>query len=126
MIEPRFDFKTGEFSFSRNGNITLVAGKSALKGKIEKMLHTPLYSHPIDKIKIGTDAPDMLVGKGLPAPYAIAEAERVLRERIGSIEGVTGITEFEMSKQGSRLCVKIKLATIYGDINDTEELSYYG
>ena len=124
MTEPRFDFKAGEFSFGRNGNVTLVAGKSALMGQIEKMLHTPLYTHPIEGVKIGTDIEDMLVGRGLPAPYAIAEAERVLRERIESIEGVTGVTEFEMSKIGSRLCVKMKLSTIYGDIDDTEELTY--
>lgn len=124
MTEPRFDFKSGEFSFGRNGNVTLVAGKSALMGQIEKMLHTPLYTHPIEGIKVGCNIDDMLVGRGFPAPYAIAEAERVLRERIVSIEGVTGITEFEMSKSGSRLCVKMRLATIYGDIYDTEELTY--
>lgn len=122
-VEPLFDFETGEFVFGRGGAVRLVSGKEELKNRICKLLHTPRGKYRIyEGTSYGNRLENLLVGKVLPRDYLLSEAERYVREDIGNLPDVTGIDEFAISKDGSRVTISFRVNSVWGTEDFTEVL----
>ena len=124
LVEPLFDFESGEFVFARNGDIYLVAGEEALKNWIRKTLHTAAGRYRIyNGTPYGTRIEELLVGKVLPRDYLLAETERYVREAICRNPEVTGIDEFALTKDGALVSISLRVKSVYGETDVTEVIS---
>lgn len=116
--EIKFDFDKNDIALTRGGNIELATGKTALAMRIKKALVTARNRY---KIYFGTDygneIEEKLIGRSCPSEYLISEVERIARECISSIDGVSDVGSFVVSRDGDRIDVEFTVDTIYGSDN---------
>ena len=118
-----FDFDMGDISCTRDGNLCLAAGKTALGHRIRKVLHTArgryrvYFNNPY-----GGEFESLLIGKSLPSAYVEAEVERIVKDCIENMEDVTSVGSFSVRRDGSCIEVEFTVSSIYGDINVKEVL----
>lgn len=110
-----FDFDKNEIDTTRSGNIILITGKTALINRIRKVLHTAAnrYAAYFDS-GYGNQFEDYLVGKTLPSAFIVSEIERIVKDCVGKVEGVTDINSFSVTRDGAAVTIEFKAETIYG------------
>ena len=68
-----FDFEKGEVDTTRGGNLSLISGKTALIGRIQKVLRTAKNRFDVYfDSGFGNDTERCLIGKSYPQAYVTA------------------------------------------------------
>lgn len=110
-----FDFEKNEVDTTRGGNLSLISGKTALIGRIQKVLRTAKNRFDVYfDSGFGNDTERCLIGKSYPQTYVTAEVERIVKECVGGLDGVNDIGSFSVRRDGARLEIEFTADTIYG------------
>ncbi len=91
----------------------------ALKQAIYKILNTERNMYPMYSRNYGIDLKDLI---GLPTDYAISQIPDRITEALIYDDRIVSVDDFEFSKNKSKLLVKFKVTTIYGNIETDFDL----
>lgn len=106
--EYGIDFETGQLT----GKIT--EGLEAVKVWVWFALHTPKDRYYVYSPNYGQEYEDM-IGKGYSGEYMETELQRMTEECLIINPFITGIQNFAMKKEGSRVELSFLLVTSLGD-----------
>ena len=112
--EVAWDFANGRPIFDR-GNPVFVTGAEAVKVWGFKALMTPRTLHEIYSWDFGSDVWS-LVGQSFAADTKKAEAERYVREALGTNPYITNVSGVQVSFTDSRLSITVAVSTVYGEV----------
>lgn len=106
--EYGIDFETGQLTGKK------VEGLEAVKVWAWLALHTPRYRYYVYSWDYGQEYEDM-IGKGYTDAYLKMELQRMTEECLTVNPFITGIENFEMSKDGDHVKLSFLLVTTLGD-----------
>lgn len=106
--EYGIDFETGQLTGKK------VEGLEAVKVWAWLALHTPRYRYYVYSWDYGQEYEDM-IGKGYTDAYLKMELQRMTEECLTVNPFITGIENFETSKDGDHVKLSFLLVTTLGD-----------
>ena len=112
--EYAWDFEKNDFLL-KDGKFIIVEGIEAIKIWIWKALHTPKLIYSIYSDTYGHDI-ESLVGKGFSYDLMETEIKRFVTESLTQIKYVNGISDFNISEDGSLYDISFTVNTSLGDI----------
>lgn len=113
-----------EFNFNlSNGKLGngFVTDKEALKIWISLALKTERYKHLIYSWYYGNEV-NSLIGKKTTRGFFNSEAKRYIEECLLVNEYITGVQDFKIERDGSRLMVDFTVLTIFGEVSINEDI----
>ncbi len=106
----------------KNNEITgFVDDIEALQQAIYKILNTERYIYPMYSRNYGIELKDLI---GLPSDYVISQVEERITEALIYDDRIISVEDFVFAKNRSKIHVKFKVYTIYGDTNFDYELPF--
>jgi len=96
------------------GTITgYIDGKEAMIQAIYLILNIERYDYLIYSWNYGIELKDLF---GQPTFYVMAELERRITEALTADSRVTGVDNFEITREGKKVHAKFTVHTIFGDL----------
>lgn len=117
LIEPVFNFETGEF-MEQSGEIQTFSGVNAVKQWIIAFLKTLIDTFYIYKGKnYGTSEKKLIGQKSLyDSGFTTSEIEREIKEGLPLNPAIKSVSEVEISKEGTLLNVDVTAELFNGEL----------
>lgn len=115
FCEYAYDFKNNRLLKNDDGMTYLIYGADALKIWIYKALKTERYRYLAYTDDFGSEIDD-LIGSSRTMEVLKLELQRVIIEALIYNPYILEVRDFMFEKNGSGLCVKFTVSTIYSDL----------
>lgn len=113
--ETDWNFRTNRPVW-RSGNPVFVTGARAVLVWAWNTLHTERFAHDVFSAGYGPEF-SALLGQSYTEEARQSEAIRVIRETLRVNPYITDVTQVGLSFEGSRLHMRFKMTTVYGEVN---------
>lgn len=118
--EPEFNFDDLKIVI-KNGSPELVNEIKAVRQWIVKFCNTEKDAYPIyEYTGFGTRLKKLFGNKNIIAGYKNAEIERDFKEGLPLCPAISEVTDFELSKNGKILSIKLEVRLINGELLDID------
>ena len=105
--------RTYKLNIDRETIAGYIDGKEAMIQAIYLILNIERYDYLIYSWNYGIELKDLF---GQPTFYVMAELERRITEALTADSRVTGVDNFEITREGKKVHAKFTVHTIFGDL----------
>jgi len=105
--------RTYKLNIDRETITGYIDGKEAMIQAIYLILNIERYDYLIYSWNYGIELKDLF---GQPTFYVMAELERRITEALTADSRVTGVDNFEITREGKKVHAKFTVHTIFGDL----------
>lgn len=121
LCEYAFDYENNCFLKNEAGRNFYVYKNEALKIWIYKALMTPRYRHLTYTDDFGNEM-FSLIGKSIDHEVLLLELKRYVTEALMYNQYIRELSDFEFEIDGSKVTVKFKVTSIYGEMTIDQTL----
>lgn len=108
--------KTWHIDFEKNRVVGTIDEIEAVRQAVYIILSTERYKYLIYDASFGSE-----LGTLIHRPYAVAmsEAKRMITDALRQDDRITDVTDFEITRDGTRLIINATIHSVYGEIDIT-------